>query len=384
MVLVESNILSFTCSKQLHLRPILPSEVWATIFDYAGYKAGPLQPDQISRFRLLSRSITAGLDEWLLLEMDQGVERNGSLQLVRNASRAPVPVHKLGLLALSKAPTELFPTITELNSSFLTYNPWVEPGGESLWRSKSCPSRSPKVNSIGEQTLNSALSQLSNVTHIGACFLSSGGYFKVVDLRSMTQLTTIGYAFLCSSFIDASLLPSSLKRIGCYFLNSSSIKKVDLSQTRIETVGDYFLSGTDSEVLFPQSLKTAGSNFLRSSSIKKVDLSQTCLESVGDCFLYKAKCDELVLPPSFKVEERCFLVYSAVKKVDLSHTGLKTLRECFLYEAKCDELLLPPSLETAGIEFLSKATITINYCFPNPWSASSGRLSALSAPSGRL
>jgi hypothetical protein len=83
----------------------LPSEVWATVFDYAGQGEGPLQPDQISRFRLLSRSITAGLDEWILRGMDEGVKRDGRLRLARvdpNGLLPPVQPKKLALLALSK------------------------------------------------------------------------------------------------------------------------------------------------------------------------------------------------------------------------------------------------------------------------------------------
>ncbi len=44
----------------------LPSEVWATIFGYSDPVGAGVRPDQISRLRLLSRSITAGLDDWIV------------------------------------------------------------------------------------------------------------------------------------------------------------------------------------------------------------------------------------------------------------------------------------------------------------------------------
>ncbi len=110
--------------KELHLPP---SEVWAIIFDYGGPGAVPVQVDQIFRFRLLYRFITAGLDEWLLLAMEQGVKRDGTLRLVPanpNRSDSPIQVQKLGLLALSNAPKEFFLASTQLGGDFLTYNPW--------------------------------------------------------------------------------------------------------------------------------------------------------------------------------------------------------------------------------------------------------------------
>ncbi len=101
----------------LHRRHHPPSEVWATIFDYAGQGAVPLRLDQISRSRLLSRSITAGLDEWNLRGMDQGVKKDGSLRLVQanpQGTAAPIQVQKRALLSVSKASTEFLRAVTSV------------------------------------------------------------------------------------------------------------------------------------------------------------------------------------------------------------------------------------------------------------------------------
>jgi hypothetical protein len=60
----------------------LPSELWATIFGYAVPVGAGLEPNQISQFRLLSRSITAGLDEWTVEGIEQMIKRDGTLRLV--------------------------------------------------------------------------------------------------------------------------------------------------------------------------------------------------------------------------------------------------------------------------------------------------------------
>ncbi len=309
------------CSKQLHLRCIPPSEVWAIIFGYTGQG---LQADQISRFRLLSRSITAGLDEWIRLELHQGVKKDGCLRLIRDDPDdivAPIRIHKLGLLALSKAPKEFFPTVTKLTDFYLerTTADVKDPSLISRYRHP----ESPSVNSIGEQVLNHLLSQLSNVTSIGESFMLRLDRVRLVDLSSMTQLTTIGDGFLCCCTLDDLLLPPSLKSIGNDFLADSTVKKVDLSHTALDTVGDYFVSSCKSdEILLPRSLTYVGANFISKSTVKRIDLSQTSLETVEAYFLCAVESSELLLPPSLKeVEIGC------------------------LYNGRITQLLLPESVE---------------------------------------
>ncbi len=263
--------------------------MWAIIFDYGGAGAVPVQVDQIFRFRLLSRFITAGLDEWLLLAMEQGFKRDGSLRLVPanpNRSDSPIQVQKLGLLALSNAPKEFFPAITQLAGDFLTYNPWSGKNWSLMSRNR--PRESGSVESsppFWEQLVHSMLPQLPNLTCIGRHFLSWGGCFQVVDLSSMTELTTIGTQFLSHSSIGELLLPPSLKSVDTAFFAHASAKKVDLSNTAIETIGDYFFSSSKcDELLLPPSLKRVGVTFLVRSAVKKVDLSLTRLETVGVAF----------------------------------------------------------------------------------------------------
>jgi hypothetical protein len=94
--------------------------VWAIILDYA---APGLSPDQLSPSRLLSRSFTAGVDERMRLEAEEGVKRDRCLRLVPVDSDgivcAPIHSQRLALLALSRAPTEFLQSITKVESEFL-------------------------------------------------------------------------------------------------------------------------------------------------------------------------------------------------------------------------------------------------------------------------
>jgi hypothetical protein len=186
--LADPDLQSVADSKEPHLQRPLPSEVWATVFGYAGRGAGPLQPDQISPFRLLSRSITAGLDEWIRLEMDQTVKRDGSLRLAQaspDGKAAPFHAQKRALIALSKAPTEFLKAITKLEGDFLGGVPWsandrrlVSPPAQPLVGEHSLRS----LKQVGEQAVMSVLSQLSNLTCTGRSFLSLYRCLRVVDL----------------------------------------------------------------------------------------------------------------------------------------------------------------------------------------------------------
>jgi hypothetical protein len=348
-VQATSSIQSIPDSKQWHLRHPLPSEVWGTIFDYAGQGAGPLHPDQISRFRLLSRFITAGLDEWIRLEMDEGVKRDGVAR-AGSMKLAPIQVQKLAVLALSKAPAEFLQAIFNVEGDFLGV----------VLRSSSSRLQSVSVEpTLGEQALKILLSQLSNVTCIGASRIEWGGCLRIVDFTTMPQLTTIGDGCLRKSTIGELLLPTSLRSIGAHFLAGSSVNKVDLTRTSLETVGSYFLCEAKSdELLLSPSLKSVGDHFLKLSSVKKIDLSRTGLETIGVSALEAANSDELLLPRSLKSVGAYFLTEASVKRVDLSQTALETVGDNFLSDfAESDELVLPSSLRCVGVAFLAKSSV---------------------------
>jgi hypothetical protein len=339
-------------SRKPYLGPQIPSELWAVVFQLVGQDALAQQPRIISGLRLLSRSITAGLDEWILQGIDQGVQRDGSLQLVPtdpSCIAASLPVQKRALLALTKAPKEFLLAIRKLEGKLLG-------GGASTSRA------SPSL--VAEVTLNSLLSQLRNVSSIvGACCLQ-GLWLRILDLRSMTQLTTIGDSFLYNSVLDKLLLPRSLKSVGAYFLAKSSIKKIDLSRTSLETVGIYFLHYCkSSKVLFPPSLATVGHHFLVNSPVTVVDLSKTSLRTVGDYFLSFVDYGDVVpqrlvrLPSTLTRVGHYFLTNHSFNPIDLSSTSLVTVGNYFLQCAVSNELVLPDSLRWAGYYFLDRCNI---------------------------
>jgi hypothetical protein len=254
-------------------------------------------------------------------------------------------MQRRAFLALSKAPPELFRVITKIEGYFL----------------RDAGAYSPKSSSnaaLWEPIVNSVLPQFSNVTCIEGPFMTWNGCSQVVDLRSMTQLTTIGDEVLCNSVIDELLLPTSLRSIGTFFLAESSVKKVNFSHTGLETVGHGFLqSAKCDELVLPRSLNSLGEWFLMGSSIKRVDLSKTRLENIEDSFLCRTACTELLLPRCLKSVGAKFLMGCSMKLLDQSQPRLENDR---FNAAGVGELLLPRSLKVC---WFVHDTASNWYCF---------------------
>ncbi len=356
--------------------PFLPSEVWATIFSYVSQNAVPLNAPQISEFRLLSRSIRDGLDEWLLQAMGNGLKKDKCLRLIPAASNGtplPIQVQKRALLALSRAPEELLCAILKVEGAFLA-------GPEQFnW---SQPRQQLPSARVGIDALERLLSQLLHVTSIRGPFLNWLDWLQIVDLRHMKKLTKIGTDFLRRSTVQEILLPPCLKRVEGNFLEGSTVAKLDLARSGLTHVGMNFLSGaTVDEVTLPPSLKVVGYGFLLRAKLNRVDLSRTAMMSAGGHFLTGTTIvDELILPKTLKLAGDCFLTYIKTKRVDLSQTMLQTVGEYCLGGATVDELILPSNfkhidhyfamnakmkrldlshtvIETIGDSFLSGATI---------------------------
>jgi hypothetical protein len=95
-------------------------------------------------------------------------------------------------------------------------------------------------------------------------------------------------------------------------------------------------------LLLPRSLKSAGPSFLAGCSIKKLDLSQTGLETVGNRSLSKLQADEVLMSPILRNLGTSFLAEATVKSLDLSKASVKIVGAyAFLDKASIDELLLP-------------------------------------------
>ncbi len=274
----------------------LPSEVWAIVFGYAVPVGAGLEPDQISQFRLLSRSIAAGLDEWTVEGIDQGLGKDGSLVLSRtdlDGTDAPTLTQKWALLVLSKAPKEFLSAITKLQGPDLIASSNLTVQGTAA---EQC---------IAAQTLNSILSALTGLTSIEGPFRPFGSCLQTVDLSSMTQLTAIGSDVLCYSYLVKLLLPPTLKSIGNLFLAEASIEELDLSHTVLETVGDNFLKAClVDELLLPKSLKSVGKFFLFDVTTHVVHLCARGLEKIGDYFLCFFHADQVLLMRSFESMRR--------------------------------------------------------------------------------
>jgi hypothetical protein len=334
----------------------IPSEVWALI---VGYSAGSWsyvaelnsrEPSQTrTALRLLCRSLSSGVNEWILQGMEEIISRYGSLRRLIWISPGIAPPHirlqKEALLALGRAPTEFLETIDKLECGFLSTLKGLGDFGEG----------GRKRLRTGMHFIQRPLITLKNLTRIIGPFLTHLDRLPTVELSHLTQLTEIGDNFLRNSGVEEVLLPKSLKVVGHEFLREVTTKRVDLSSTALETVGERFLSySAVEELLFPPTLKEVGGGFLRSVRMRKVDLSETKLETIGADCLDDATVEEFLLPASVKTFGRSFLKWARTKVVDLSHTAIVAVEDYWFFRGGISELILPRTVNSIGHSFLEQ------------------------------
>lgn len=140
--------------------------------------------------------------------------------------------------------------------------------------------------------------------------------------------------------------------IGTSAFEGTDITKVDLSGTKVTSIGYYAFSDCASltEVSFPATLETIDNWVFYKSGIEKVDLSQTKLTSIpymafDDC----TKLVEVNFPSTLETIEGCAFVRTSLTKVDLGHTELTKLgQDVFASCTRLVEITLPATLESIG------------------------------------
>jgi hypothetical protein len=122
----------------------------------------------------------------------------------------------------------------------------------------------------------------------------------VMDLRA-DRFNSLPDRWLEAQTVEALLLPTTLTAIGDGVLNNvEGLERVDLSHTAVRTIGSAFLAHSLSvtSVRFPPTLEALGHSCLKFTSIKRVDLSATRVTRLPTAFLFAAPAEVVLLPAS--------------------------------------------------------------------------------------
>lgn len=173
---------------------------------------------------------------------------------------------------------------------------------------------------------------------------------SLVELKLPKTLRVIDSSsgFLYKSKIEEIVFPSSLEQIiGNYVLaGSKKLKLIDLSNTSVEELGDWFFAGAndveETILKLPKTLKTIGTYFLSSNtSVKNVDLCDTNISTFKGAAFEKSNVERIVLPSTMNAVS-CISSECNAKYIDASRVALTSFMGSSLRDlVKCEVLKLP-------------------------------------------
>jgi Leucine-rich repeat (LRR) protein len=162
---------------------------------------------------------------------------------------------------------------------------------------------------------------------------------------------TIGSAFLAHSVsVTRVRFPPTLEVLGGSCLWFTSIKRVDLSETRVTQLPVRFLYASSVEVaLLPASLIGIGQNVFRLSQLRRLNLRHTALESLGANDLAECAVEDVLLPPTInRLGTFCFSHSPSLKRLDLEGTAITLLPEGFCFSSSIEDIRFPRALQAIG------------------------------------
>lgn len=204
-------------------------------------------------------------------------------------------------------------------------------------------------DTIGIATYAFARTKLSNLTiprRNKLAYIMRGAFYKCESLSAInlsnTTVQTIGdYAFYnCNSLVEISL-PESLKTIGrSAFSQCGRLAEIDLSETEVETIGEaaFFECINLEEITFSKTLKEIGrSAFYKCSALQEMDVPNT-VKSVGEyAFAHCALLSKATIGNQVKeIGKYAFVNCVSLKRVTIA-AGVKSIGDYAFYG--CKELL---------------------------------------------
>ena len=152
-------------------------------------------------------------------------------------------------------------------------------------------------------------------------------------------------------------LPSTCKSIGgSLFKENTNIKKIDLSQTQIESINeDTFKNSNIKKFKAPYTLKQIGSNaFKNCERLKNVDLSNSCVENIKKEAFSNSGIKQLRLSRELKnIDLEAFANCKDLEVLDLSDTSINKLDVGFLSNSGVAKIKLPSSISSINFGVFS-------------------------------
>ncbi|MBR3280452.1 MAG: leucine-rich repeat domain-containing protein [Clostridia bacterium] len=193
-----------------------------------------------------------------------------------------------------------------------------------------------KMNQLDIQKLKEYLIRPKVIKNIWIVF-EEGIEDVVLDLDNVNML--------CDFTIK---LPSTAKTIGGnLFRESINLSRVDLSNTRIEVIGDNtFLNSNLKKIKMPITLKNVGNSaFANCKNLKKVDFSNTDLRKISRSAFYNSGIKSVKLSNEIgAIDLEAFSNCKNLKQLDLSNTQINRIDSGFFANSGLEKVKLPESI----------------------------------------
>lgn len=159
----------------------------------------------------------------------------------------------------------------------------------------------------------------------------------VLDLNNVNVLCTFSI-----------ILPSTAKTIGGnLFKNNVNVSSVDLSNTKIQLIGDdTFVNSNIKKIKMPKCLKYIGNNaFANCNELRKLDLSNTNIEIINRSAFYNSGIQKLKLSEDLStIDLEALSNCKNLSYLDLSKTSMDKLDAGFLASSGVSRVKLPDDI----------------------------------------
>lgn len=195
------------------------------------------------------------------------------------------------------------------------------------------------------------------VEKLGIGVFTDCDYLQLVSLTSVHEIPN--YMFQWCPALTKLEVSGEIRKIGnLAFSFCFDLKEIDLSKTRIETIGDSAFAFTSSleKILFPDSLISLGTCCFFESSIKNIKTPN--LLYIGLACFQDSEISEIFLQKVTKITKNCFK-HSKLRKITIN--SAKTIEDGAFQDTLIEEIELPDEIEEIGnFSFANSSLKNIN------------------------
>ncbi len=193
------------------------------------------------------------------------------------------------------------------------------------------------------------------VIKIEAGAFSNHENLQTINLKSCTNLTTIGRFAFSNTALENLTLPANLTSIEESAFQCCKLSNVDLSQcSALKVIGKNAFDQNEklNNVTLPPSITSIYEGAFSSCSLEKIDLSQcTSLWDIDDfAFFGNKSLTKIILPTSInEIRDGAFCACEKLSEINLSEcTSLKNIGKQAFSQTQLTSIDLPSSLENLG------------------------------------